>query len=134
MRLCIPVKRNLMDESEVYGHFGSAPAFILVDTDANSITAIDNSDREHTHGMCDPVKALGVHEVDGVVVAGIGGGALNRLRGAGITVYKAAARTVRENIGLFNLGKLEPYQPGMACSGHSGGCSHQGIDHVKDDA
>jgi predicted Fe-Mo cluster-binding NifX family protein len=134
MRLCIPVKRNLMDESEVYGHFGSAPAFILVDTDGNSITAIDNSDMGHTHGMCDPVKALGGHEVDGVVVAGIGGGALNRLTRKGIAVYKAAARTVRENVELFTLGRLEIYHPGTACPGHSGGCSHKGVDHARDEA
>jgi predicted Fe-Mo cluster-binding NifX family protein len=126
MKLCFPVKSNLLDESEVYGHFGSAPVFMVVDTDTNRMTAIDNADKDHLHGACNPVRALGGHEVDGVVVGGIGGGALSRLTREGITVYKAAAGTVRENLELFILGKLPMFQPGLVCPGHGGECSHQG--------
>lgn len=126
MKVCFPVKKNFERDSEVYGHFGSAPAFVVVDTVSGGVTAIDNADRSHAHGRCNPVGALAGHEVDTVVAGGIGDGALTRLMQAGITVYKARARTVRENLELFLSGKLAMCQPGMVCTGHGqgGGCSH----------
>ncbi len=124
MKLCFPVQKTFGLESEVYGHFGSAPAFMLVDSDTETIAVIDNSDLHHAHGACNPVAALEGSKVDVVVVGGIGGGALVKLNGAGIRVYQALGRTVRENIELFNEKRLPQFQPGHVCSGHGGGCSH----------
>ncbi len=124
MKLCFPVQKTFGLESEVYGHFGSAPAFMLVDSDTETITVIDNSDLHHSHGACNPIAALEGRKVDVVVVGGIGGGALMKLHGAGISVYQALGRTVRENIELFNEERLPRFQPGHVCSGHSGNCSH----------
>ena len=124
MKLCFPVQKTSGLESEVYGHFGSAPAFMLVDSDTEAITVIDNSDLHHAHGACNPIAALEGSKVDIVVVGGIGGGALMRLNGAGIRVYQALGSTVRENIELFNKERLPQFQPGHVCSGHGGNCSH----------
>jgi predicted Fe-Mo cluster-binding NifX family protein len=124
MKLCFPVKEIADLDSEVYGHFGSAPAFILIDSDTKGITAINNADRHHAHGMCNPIGALEGHQVDAVVVGGIGGGALMKLNRAGISVYKAMGKTVRENIELFSSNTLPRFQPGHVCSGHAGSCSH----------
>lgn len=126
MKLCFPVKEAKELESEVYGHFGSAPAFVVVDVDTNDVSFIGNSDRHHAHGMCNPVGALGGHEVDGVIVGGIGAGALMKLNRIGITVYKAEAGTVRDNLKLFGANRLPVFMPGEVCGGHShgGGCAH----------
>lgn len=124
MKLCFPVKEISDLESEVYGHFGSAPAFVLVDYDTKAVTVVHNADRHHAHGMCNPAGALEGHEVDAVVVGGIGGGALMKLNRAGINVYKAMAKTVRENIELFGSKGLPRFQPGHVCGGNDRTCSH----------
>jgi len=126
MKVCFPVKNTQSLDSEVYGHFGSAPAFVLVDTETREAATITNGDQHHAHGMCSPLRALGGHEIDCVVVGGIGGGALMKLGQAGITVYKALGLTVRDNLDLLQAGSLPVFQPGHVCAGHSlsGGCSH----------
>ena len=126
MKVCFPVKNTQSLESEVYGHFGSAPVFIVVDTTTQETTTMSNADQHHAHGMCSPLRALGGHEIDCVIVGGIGGGALMKLGQAGIKVYKAMGLTVRDNLELLTAGRLSMFQSGNTCAGHSkgGGCSH----------
>jgi predicted Fe-Mo cluster-binding NifX family protein len=126
MKECFPVNTSRSLESEVYGHFGSAPAFILVDTETRETREISNRDQHHAHGMCSPIRALGGCEIDCVVVGGIGGGALIKLNQAGISVYKAMGLTVQDNLDLLRAGRLPVFQPGHVCAGHSlnGSCSH----------
>ena len=84
---------------KVYGHFGSAPAFIVVETDNNNnVTTINNKNQYHVHGACNPMKALNNQRIDAIVVGGIGAGALSRLKQLGIRAYQAHASTVKENI------------------------------------
>lgn len=126
MKLCFPIQTDRSLDSEVYGHFGSAPAFIIVDTNTSAAETIINADQHHAHGTCSPFRALGGREIDCVVVGGIGAGALNKLFQAGISVFRASAPTVRENLALFSAGQLPAFTPGHVCSGHSGGsaCAH----------
>lgn len=126
MKICFPVNDSPSLESEVYGHFGSAPSFVLVDTGTNDLKVIGNADQHHAHGMCSPIMALGGHDIDCVVVGGIGGGALMKLNQSGIRVYRAAARTVHENLDLFAAGSLSAFTPDHVCGGHAKGstCSH----------
>lgn len=126
MKVCFPVEENQGLESQVFGHFGSAPRFLVVDMNTSEITAINNSDKVHQHGACNPVAGLGGHQVDAIVVGGIGGGALNKLNGAGMRVFQAHNGTVAENVALFQANELPEYMPGHTCGGHghSQGCSH----------
>lgn len=126
MKVCFPVKDDRELDSEVYGHFGSAPAFVMVDTDTNKVSVITNNNQQHEKGACNPVGALGPHNVDGLVVGGIGGGALMKLNQAGIVVFKAMAQTVGDNLDLLKSRQLPVFQPGQVCGGHGhgGGCSH----------
>src|SRR5450756_1018336 len=78
MKVCFPVMENQVLESAVFGHFGSAPGFVMVDMLTSEVTAINNSDQIHQHGACNPVAGLGGHQVDAIVVGGIGGGALHK--------------------------------------------------------
>ena len=124
MKLCIPVAELAGWESRVYGHFGSAPLFVQVDSDTMSLEALNNQDRGHGHGQCRPMHALAGARPDAVVVGGIGAGALHGLRQAGIKVYQATGGTVAEVVELLRKGELHEVAPEHACGGHGhgGGC------------
>lgn len=126
MKVCFPVLHEKGLESEVYGHFGSAPAFLIVETETISINIIKNKDQHHAHGMCNPLRALDNQKVDAIVVGGIGGGALNKLNSAGIRVFQAKAKTVRENIELLKRKNLPEFSLQQCCPGHThkSGCKH----------
>ncbi len=124
MKVCFAVQQDQGIESRVYSHFGSAPVFIMIDTDAKQVRRIDNQDLNHVHGACNPVMALDGNLVDAVVVGGIGAGAIVRLNALGIKVYRAAAETVKQNMDLINQGKLPELSVEHACGGHQGGCTH----------
>src|SRR4030065_2367054 len=113
MKICFPVLKADGLESEVYGHFGSAPVFLFVESDSNNVTIVNNGDQHHEHGACNPMKALDNQKVDAVVVGGIGAGALSRLNQLGIKVFRANAPTVNENIEMLkgeNLSELTMQQ------------------------
>jgi predicted Fe-Mo cluster-binding NifX family protein len=126
MRICFPVAEANGIVSEVYGHFGSAPAFLIVETDNDAVTTISNKDQHHSHGACNPLKALNNQKVDAIVVGGIGAGALTKLNQQGMKVFQAQAQTVRENIQLFKEQKLPELTLQHTCAGHQhgGGCGH----------
>jgi predicted Fe-Mo cluster-binding NifX family protein len=126
MKVCFPVAVNRGLESQVFGHFGSAPGFVVVDIVTCELTAINNGDQIHEHGACNPVAGLNGHQVDAVVVGSIGGGALRKINAAGMRVFQAQEGTVAENVALFKSNELPEYLPGHTCGGHgnSQGCSH----------
>ena len=126
MKICFPVQSNEGFESSIYNHFGSAPAFVVVDTATNTLTTITNKDQHHAHGACNPIMALDNHKIDAIVVGGIGGGALNKLNQSGIRVYQAGAPSIQENIAMFTAQQLPEYTINQCCGGHSkgGGCAH----------
>ncbi len=124
MKVGFAVQKDEGIESQVYNHFGSAPAFILVDAETRETVTVQNSDLQHVHGMCNPVSTLGGKEVSAVVVGGIGPGALMKLNTMGVRVYEAGARTVKENLQLLSENRLQELSMSGCCKGHQGGCSH----------
>ena len=124
MKVGFAVQKDEGIESQVYNHFGSAPAFILVDAETREAVTVQNSDLQHVHGMCEPVSALGGKEVGAVVVGGIGPGALMKLNAMGVKVYEAGARTVKENLQLLGENRLQELSMSGCCQGHQGECSH----------
>jgi predicted Fe-Mo cluster-binding NifX family protein len=126
MKVCFAVENNEGVNSVVYGHFGSAPLFIMVDTDQKSTTLVTNGDARHEHGACNPLQSIGGQPVDAVVVGGIGAGAVVKLNAAGIKVFRALKESVRENLYLLGLNQLPELTVNDGCSGHQsgGGCGH----------
>ncbi len=126
MQVCFPVGENEGLASAVYNHFGSAPFFIVVDTATNGFTVLDNQDRLHAHGACNPLKALQGRQIDAVIVGGIGAGALGKLHQIGIKVFRAKSPAIGENLALLASGELPEYALQHACGGHGrgGSCSH----------
>ncbi len=124
MRICFPTENLKGLESDVYGHFGSAPGFVIVNTGNMAVEEINNNDLHHAHGMCQPLKALGGREVEAVVVGGIGAGALMKLQAQGIAVFRALQGSVKENLHFIQEGKLPHFGVEHTCGGHSDGCGH----------
>ena len=120
MKIAFPIVENKGIDSSVHGHFGSAPFFVFVDLDTDSVEIFENPDQDHQHGACNPMTALGGRQVDGVVVGGIGGGALKKLNNDGITVYRAVDGTIMENARLIKAGNLPVFEPGQVCGQHHG--------------
>jgi predicted Fe-Mo cluster-binding NifX family protein len=118
MRLCVPVLDDQGLDSRVCGHFGSAPAFMIVDTESGACRLLTNNNAHHAHGMCQPLAVLAGESIDGMIVGGIGMGALMKLEAAGITVYRAQHPTVGATISAFKAGSLQPVGHDHACAGH----------------
>ena len=111
-------------ESRVFDHFGSAPAFVIVDHEGKDVVSINNRDLHHVHGACNPIMALDGKTVDAMIVGGIGAGALRKLNALGIKVFGSAAETVKENLALLNENKLRELTVNHTCQAHEGGCGH----------
>jgi len=124
MQIAFPVESDQGMRSPVFNHFGSAPLFIIIDSDTYAATLISNADRNHIHGQCRPLAALNGVTVDAVVVGGIGPGALRKLRSSGIRVLKADPGTIGENLQFLAEGRLVEFLDNDICAGHgSDGCS-----------
>lgn len=126
MKIAFPSQDDIGAESAVYGHFGSASFFVIVDSEDGTLETVANQDRDHSHGHCQPLKALGGATVEAVVVGGIGAGALRGLLAGGIKVYRGVEGTVRENLQMIKAGHLPEFTFDQTCAGHGhgGGCSH----------
>lgn len=126
MHICIPVLEDNGLESRVSAHFGSAPAFMIVDTESGERRAITNANRHHQHGMCQPLAALDGERVDSIVVGGIGMGALMKLEAAGIAVFHADRETVGATLDAFRAGTLRQVDAQSACGQHGHQHGHAG--------
>lgn len=133
MKVCFPIENDEGLASRLFGHFGSAPMFLLVDTESRAATAVANSESHHSHGTCKPMKALTGERIDGIVVANMGRGARMQLQGAGLRVFRAMHATVAENVDKIALDTLPEFGDHDYCGGHgsggghgqgSGGCCH----------
>jgi predicted Fe-Mo cluster-binding NifX family protein len=121
VNICVPIDTDNGLQSPVCAHFGSAPAFMMVDTDSGACRAIVNGNQHHGHGMCSPLQSLAGENIDGIVVGGIGMGALSKLMAANIQVYRAEQATVGEVVAAFKAGVLRLMHPGQACAHHGHG-------------
>jgi predicted Fe-Mo cluster-binding NifX family protein len=129
MNICVPATQDLGLKSPVSAHFGSAPLFIVVDTDTGVCQTIPNLNMHQGHGGCQPLRVLAGHAIDGIVVGGIGMGAMMKLRAAGIRVYMADQATVEEAVAACKAGTLQEADPAQACAHHGHGHDGHGEGH-----
>ncbi len=130
MKFCFPTTQNQGMESQVFEHFGSAPIFLLVDSQTGEIKEQSNRDKDHAHGNCQPLRALAGLSVDAIVVGGIGKGALHGLNRAGLKVFQAFPGTIAENLAKITTAQLSELTMKDVCGGHSGQHGHQhGSNH-----
>ncbi len=118
MRICIPAADDRGLESTAFGHFGSAPYFVVVDTDTDRTEVVLNENAHHAHGGCQPLAAFGEKPLDAVLVGGIGRRAIIRLQEVGTSVYRAVEGSVADNLRRLQAGDLEELTPSSGCAGH----------------
>ena len=105
----------------MYGHFGSAPYFVIYDTGDKSIDVINNEDTAHAHGNCNPLRSFEKKPIDIMITGGIGARALQKLNAFGVRAYRAdTERVVADVIKSFENDKLIEILPGEGCGHH--GC------------
>lgn len=126
MKVCFPVKTDTGLQSLVFGHFGSAPEFIIFDEELDRLETHKNINKDHEHGQCEPLKSFGDNTPDIVIVKGIGGGALRKLLEAGVKVFRAESDTIQGNLDLLTTKGLPGFSIQEACSGHDHHHHHQG--------
>ena len=118
MKLCIPIETNDGLDSKLFDHFGSAAHFLVYDAEDNTFEIIDNSDKNHIHGMCHPLKVLESQVINAVVCRGMGARAVQKLNEGGIKAYKASGETVQEVVDKYEQGGLEEITVANACVDH----------------
>jgi predicted Fe-Mo cluster-binding NifX family protein len=131
MNICFPVKSDQGLGSEIYGHFASAPFFLVVDTDGKTCSIIANCSPDSPFAGCNPFSALRGRQLDGIVVDAIGDDAVRTMNLCGFTVYHAGSTSVSENIESFANGDLsevlvqQSHLEGRCTAAESGhGCNH----------
>lgn len=121
MKICIPTTENSGTASRVYGHFGSAPFFIIYDTEKELIDVVNNSDSVHEHGQCNPLSSFREKKIDIMVTGGIGFRALERLNAGGVKAYKTVNETtVADVVESFKNNRLKEITVDQTCGGHHG--------------
>ncbi|HIJ86361.1 MAG TPA: NifB/NifX family molybdenum-iron cluster-binding protein [Desulfuromonadales bacterium] len=128
MKVCFPAIADAGMVSEIYGHFASAPLFVIIDTDTGISSAIANCDRENPYAGCNPFSALTGQQLDGIVVGGIGDDSLRIMNMCGFTVHQAISASVAENVALFSNGTLQEMAVMQShlegrCSNNESGCN-----------
>ncbi len=126
MRVYIPIREGSGREAVVHDHFGSAPGFVVADTETGDLTVLENSNTHHAHGTCQPVAQLQGLDVDALVVGGIGVRALQLIKQAGLKVYYCGGGTVGEVVDALGRGQLPEMDVTNACGGHAHGHGHGG--------
>jgi len=131
MKLCFPVVTDEGMESRIYGHFASAPLFLIVDTLTRQSTVITNCDQGNPYGGCNPFSALKGQQLAGIIVGGIGDESVRVMNLCGFKVYQALSSVLAENIASFeedNLPEVTVQQSHLEgrCSAGEGGqqCQH----------
>lgn len=118
MKVCIPISEDRGMESPICGHFGSAPAFLLVDTETKAHRVFTNTEAHHEHGHCAPIAKLSEERIEAFIVGGIGAGALARLHATGVAVYRGGRGSAAESLAALVRGDLATVTPADACGHH----------------
>jgi len=121
-KIAIPSMNDSGLESDVCYHYGSCEYFTIVDVkdkDIESVKTISNLSPEIEHNCAAPSKILESHNVNAVLVAGIGGRPLMSLAEKNIKVFAGITGKVSNAVEDYNNGLLQELSMNGTCN-----CSH----------
>jgi len=131
MKVCFPVLSDEGAASTIYGHFASAPLFLVLDTSSGQSSVIANCAPDKPFAGCNPFSALRGRQLDGIVVDAIGDDAVRVMNLCGFKVYRAGSALVADNLELLENNALpevmllQSHLEGRCSTGESGcNCSH----------
>ena len=121
IRVAVPSELPGGLEAERAGHFGRCACFTLVDNtptgEVGEVEVLENA--PHTEGGCmAPVLVLAEHNVDAIVVQGIGGRPLMGFDQVGIAVLQGVGSQVNESVEALLDGGLPQFTAEHACGRH----------------
>ncbi len=122
MRIAIPSLGNGGLDGQRAGHFGHCDVFTCIDAEDGKITSVSTiHNEEHVQGGCMvPVNLLASHQVNALIVGGIGMRPLMGFRQVGIDVYHDAERIdIRPVVEDLLAGKLLLISDDQVCGGGS---------------
>lgn len=105
------------------GHFGHCDVFTLIDVEDGQIKEVSTiANREHVQGGCMvPVNLLAGHNVNALIVGGIGMRPLMGFKQVGIEVYHDAERPeIRPVVEDLIAGRLAMIKDDQVCGGGGG--------------
>jgi len=123
-RIAIPSMDNGGLDGQRAGHFGHCDVFTLVDVEDGKIKEVSTiQNNGHVQGGCMvPVNLLSDHNVNALIVGGIGMRPLMGFRQVGIDVYHDAVRPeIRPVVEDLIAGKLPMISDDQVCGGGHGG-------------
>ena len=123
-RIAVPSMEKGGLDGQRSGHFGHCDVFTLVDVEAGEIKGVTTiSNQSHVQGECMvPVNLLAEHNVNALIVGGIGMRPLMGFRQVGIDVYYDAVRPeIRPVVEDLIAGKLSAITDDQVCGGGHGG-------------
>ena len=124
MRVAIPSMGNGGLDGQRAGHFGHCDVFTCIDTEDGEIKAVTTiQNQEHVQGGCMvPVNLLASHQVNALIVGGIGMRPLMGFRQVDIDVYHDGERIdIRPVVEDLLAGKLPLISDDQVCGGGGGG-------------
>jgi len=122
-RIAIPSNNLGGLDGQRSGHFGHCDVFTLVDVEDGQIKNVSTVPNEsHVQGGCMvPVNLLAGHQVNALIVGGIGMRPLMGFRQVGIDVYYDAQRPeIRPVVEDLISGKLPQIDDTQVCGGGGG--------------
>jgi predicted Fe-Mo cluster-binding NifX family protein len=123
LRIAIPSLGAGGLDGQRAGHFGHCDVFTCVDAQDGKIVEVTTiQNREHVQGGCMvPVNLLAEHQVNALIVGGIGMRPLMGFRQVGIDVYHDAERIdIRPVVEDLLAGKLPMISDDQVCGGGGG--------------
>ncbi len=123
-RIAVPSVAQGGLDGERSGHFGHCDVFTLVDVEDGAVKNVTTiSNQEHVQGGCMvPVNLLAGHNVNALIVGGIGMRPLMGFRQAGIDVYHDSVRPeIRPVVEDLIAGRLPMISEDQVCGGGQGG-------------
>ncbi|PIE57201.1 MAG: dinitrogenase iron-molybdenum cofactor biosynthesis protein [Desulfobulbus propionicus] len=120
MRIAIPSEGEGGLDGVRAGHFGHCDVFTLVDCEDGEIKEVHTvANGEHVQGGCMvPVNLLAQHQVNALIVGGIGMRPLMGFRQVGIEVYhNATERRIRPVVEEMLAGRIPKISDNDVCGG-----------------
>jgi predicted Fe-Mo cluster-binding NifX family protein len=118
-RIAIPCEAPGGLDARRSGHFGRCACFTIVEVAGDEVAEVEVlTNAPHTEGGCmAPVLVLAEHNVDAIVVDGIGGRPLMGFSQVGIAVHAGVGEDVGTAVSAYLLGDLPMV-------GFDGACQH----------
>ena len=117
IRVAVPSESPGGLQAATSGHFGRCSHFTIADLrdgQADAVLVVENAPH-HEGGCMQPVLMLAQHEIDAIVVNGIGGRPLMGFNQIGVPVYAGNGSDVGSTLAAFSAGELQLLGPEHVC-------------------